>query len=165
MRDAQAGLVVPLVAVEQEIQVERARTIADAARSIAAVRALDRLQVREQLARRERRLRQQRAVQEAALPARAADRLGLDPARHGDHAHAADARDLAHRAIEMIAAVAQVAAQADGGDDERCAHVSSSPAAGGGFLPSTARARPNSTYPLKTMNRAGTGAIHKHRTP
>lgn len=88
MRHDEPGLVDARVAVEEQVEVERARSVRDARHADAARGALEREERVEQRARRERGRELRRAVQVGALARGAADGLRLEPRRDADEPRA-----------------------------------------------------------------------------
>jgi len=117
VRHAQAGGVDRLVAVEQQVEVDRARAEARA-RSLAAQGLLDGEQPIQELARRERRLELGRAVQEARL-VQVADGVGLPEGGDGAELDAGLGCEEVERPAERRLPVAEVRAQADEGARQR----------------------------------------------
>src|SRR5215468_4321109 len=111
VREHEAGLVQHQLAVEQEVEVEAPRRVADAGAHTAGER-LDREQPLEQRARRERGAERHRRVQVRALR-RPADRRGLVDRRHREHGDALARAQPRQREVEERAAVAQVRAERD----------------------------------------------------
>jgi hypothetical protein len=117
----QPGLVDLALAVEQEIEVERARRIAHRA-AFAPLAALDREQLVEQIARREVGPHARHRIEIGPLLPRT-DRVGLVHARRHHFAHAAQRAQRGERRAQMALAIAEVGSERDVGDRFGCARI------------------------------------------
>ena len=90
MRDFETGLGEDEIAVEEDVEVEGARTIGDGARAIAAEEALDEEKIVKQLARREIGIKGDDGVEEARLIGEADRRGGIERGTRGDAAERGD---------------------------------------------------------------------------
>ena len=129
MRQGQAILVEMRGAVEQQVEVEGARRVAEAA--LAAVAVLDVEQCGEQGARCELGLDLRHRVDEVGL-VDVADRRRRVQAGAGDDAGAGQAVELGERVFHLRRRVVEVGAQADGREDFHAGWAS--PVASPGFL-------------------------------
>src|ERR1051325_11048123 len=99
-------------AVEDEVEVDRARRVAHAGAAAAELR-FDLLHLREKLEWRERRAANGDGVEELWRSRRGVDRLGLEERADADDVH--DRAQLADGAAQRVGAVAEVRAEGDGG--------------------------------------------------
>jgi hypothetical protein len=114
MRHFETGLRDRLLAVEQEIEIERARALERRGCPVAAEGPLELEQRGQKRLRREGRLEFHRAVEEAGL-VQVADRLRVAKARDLSHFRPGEAAEPAHRRTQRRLAVAEVRAEADEG--------------------------------------------------
>jgi hypothetical protein len=117
VRHLEAGRVDRLVAVEEQVEVDRARAEARPP-PLAAQSPLDGEQAVEELTRRERRLELGRAVQEARL-VEVVDGIGLAKGRNGAELDAGLGREQVEGSAERRLPVAEVRTQADEGARQR----------------------------------------------
>ena len=114
VRDAEPGLVDLPVAVQQEVEVERARPVLRRALALATEAALDLEQPVEQLAGGEGRHELECPVEEGRLLA-GADELGLVEARDGDHRDPGAGGELGDGRTQGLLTVAEVRSERDVG--------------------------------------------------